>query len=97
MKTTPLTIRGCRDGVHQALKAKARANRRSLSKEVLTVLEREAEEPPALKGAEIAKRMRKARKLMTQTEHREFAEDIERGVWLRLNPRSSGAAANCES
>jgi plasmid stability protein len=82
MNTTPLTIRGCPDGVHQALKAKARANRRSLSKEVLTVLEREAEEPPALKGAEIAKRMREARKLMTEKEHREFAEDIERGIGL---------------
>ena len=68
--------------MHQALKAKARAKRRSLSQEVLTVLQREAEEPPALKGAEIAKRMREARKLMTEKEHREFAEDIERGIGL---------------
>jgi plasmid stability protein len=82
MKTPPLTIPGCPDKVHQALKARARANRRSLSKEVLTVLEREAEEPPALKGAEVAKRMREARKLMTEKEHREFAEDIERGIRL---------------
>jgi plasmid stability protein len=82
MKATPLTIRGCPDGVHQALKARARANRRSLSKELLTVLEREAEERPPLKGAEVAKRMREARKLMTETEHREFAEDIERGIRL---------------
>jgi hypothetical protein len=48
----------------------------------LTVLEREAEEPPALKGAEVAKRMREARKLMTEKEHREFAEDIARGIRL---------------
>jgi len=85
VKTTPLTIRGCPDGVHQALKARARANRRSLSKEVLTVLEREAEEPPLLKGTEVAKRMREARKLMTEKEHREFADDIERGIRLMRN------------
>jgi plasmid stability protein len=82
MKTTPLTIRGCPDMVHHALKARAQVNHRSLSKEVLAVLEREAEEQPALKGAEVAKRMRAARKLMTEREHREFAEDIERGIKL---------------
>ena len=82
MKTTPLTIRGCPDSVHQALKARAQANHRSLSKEVLAVLERETEEPPALKGAEVARRMREAHKLMTAEEHQEFAEDIERGIRL---------------
>jgi plasmid stability protein len=82
MKSTPLTIRGCPEMVHQALKARAQVNHRSLSKEVLAVLEREAEEQPALKGAEVAQRMREARKLMTEREHREFAEDIERGIKL---------------
>jgi hypothetical protein len=68
--------------VRQALKAKATANRRSLTAEVLNVLEREAEEAPALKGAEVARRMRAAWKLMTPKEHREFGEDIERGLEL---------------
>jgi hypothetical protein len=35
-----------------------------------------------LQGAEVAKRMREARKLMTEKEQREFAEDIERGIRL---------------
>lgn len=66
----------------QALKAKAKANRRSLTAEVLSVLEREAEELPPLRGAELARHLREARKLMTEKEHREFAEDIERGIEL---------------
>ena len=49
------------------------------------MLEREAEEPPLLKGTEVAKRMREARKLMTEKEHREFADDIERGIRLMRN------------
>lgn len=82
MKTTPLTIRGCPDRVHQALKARAQANHRSLSKEVLAVLEREAEAPQPLKGAALAHQLREARKVMSEREHREFAEDIERGMEL---------------
>ena len=55
------------------------------------MLEREAEEPPALKGAEVAQRMRAARMLMSEKEHREFAEDIERGIRLmRSKNRATG-------
>lgn len=82
MKTVQLSIRGCPPQVREALKARAKANHRSLTAEVLNLLEREAEEVPALKGAEVARRMREAWKLMTPKEHREFAEDIERGMEL---------------
>ena len=89
MKTVQLSIRGCPPQVRQALKAKAKANRRSLTAEVLNVLEREAEERPALKGAEVAQRMREAWKMMTPKEHREFAEDIERGIELMRSREGS--------
>jgi len=42
MKTVPLTIRRCPTEVHQALKSKAKSNRRSLNNEALTWLEKQA-------------------------------------------------------
>jgi plasmid stability protein len=77
-----LSIRGCPDVVHQALRQKARQNRRSLNKEALTWLEKEAQSQKPVTGRELAERMRKARKLMTEAEHKAFAEDIEKAVQL---------------
>ena len=81
MKTTPLTIRRCPDRVHQALKARARANHRSLNGEVLDVLEREAEQKH-ITGAQFAANLRKFWKMFTPREHREAAEATERGIEL---------------
>ena len=82
VKTSGISIRGCPPQVKQNLKTKARANHRSLNAEVLRVLEREAEKPLAIKGHELANRLRAARKLMSEPEHREFARDIENGIEL---------------
>lgn len=78
-----MTMRGCPEPVHEALKKSAKANRRSLNKETITWLEREAErdaEEQPVSGREFARRLREARKLMTPKEHREFAEAIEEGI-----------------
>lgn len=76
-------MRGCPEPVHEALKKSAKANRRSLTKETVTWLEREAardaEERP-ISGREFARRLREFKKLMTPKEHREFAEAIEEGI-----------------
>lgn len=80
MKTVPLTIRRCPEDVHRTLKKSARVHRRSLNAEVLTRLEQEAEAP--MSGRELARRLRKARELLTEQEHRAFAADIERGLKL---------------
>ena len=50
------------------------------------MLERETEEKPVT-GAELAKRLREAWKVMTPQEHREFGEDIERGMKLMRRER----------
>jgi hypothetical protein len=66
--------------LHQTLKKKAKANRRSLNAEVLMLLENVPEQ--AITGAQLAENMRKARALMTDKEHKAFAADIERGIAL---------------
>ena len=86
MKTVPLTVRRCPAQVHKALKVRARANHRSLNGEILARLEKEAIEAP-ITGLEAAQRMRKARKLLTETEHKAFGEDIERGLKLMRRER----------
>lgn len=78
MKTLPLTIRGCPEEVHKILKKRAAANRRSLNAEALIWLENEANRQKGVTGRELAERLRNARKLMTEKEHREFAADIEK-------------------
>lgn len=87
MKVVPLTIRRCPAEVHQALKKNAQDNHRSLNAEVLTVLEREAQTQEPLTGVEWARRLRKARKLLSEPEHRELAQDIERGANLVRHER----------
>lgn len=82
MKTVPLTIRRCPPELHQSLKRSAEKNRRSLNSEALVWLEREAEQEEPLGCADLAKNLRRARKLMSEREHREFAKDIEAGVKL---------------
>jgi len=77
-----LSIRGCPDQVHQALKRRAQSNRRSLNNELLVSLERDAQAEKPVTGKELAERLRKARKILTEKEHKQFGEDIERGVKL---------------
>jgi len=78
MKTFPLTIRGCPDEVRQVLKQRATANRRSLNAEALVWLEKEARAQAPVTGREWAQRLRHARTLMSEGEHRELAKDIEK-------------------
>jgi plasmid stability protein len=82
MKSVPLTIRRCPAEVHQALKSRAKSNRRSLNNEALTWLEKQASNKTAEKllivtGRQAAKILRRARKLMTPAEHRKLGDDIE--------------------
>ncbi len=79
MKTVPLTIRRCPPGVHEALKKSAQTNRRSLNGEALTWLEREAEGAKILTCGELARNLRRAQKLLSARERREFARTIEQG------------------
>jgi hypothetical protein len=72
-----LSIRGCPDDVHRTLKQSAQQNRRSLGKEALTWLEKEAQARKPVTGRQWAERLRKARKLLTEKEHSELAEDIQ--------------------
>jgi ribosome-binding protein aMBF1 (putative translation factor) len=82
VKTLQLSIRGCPPKVHEALKQQARQNRRSLNKEALTWLEKEAREQKPVTGKEWAKRLREAQSLLTESEHKELAKDIQKGISL---------------
>jgi hypothetical protein len=77
MKTVQISIRDCPEHVHQAIRRSAQQNRRSLNKEALTWLEREARTEKAVTGAQWADRLRQARKLLTEKEHAQLAEDIQ--------------------
>jgi plasmid stability protein len=77
VKTVPLTIRGCPEEVHRILKQRAAVNRRSLNAEALIWLEKEASYQKPVTGQLLAQRLRKAKKLLTEKEHHEFAADIE--------------------
>jgi len=77
MKTVPLTIRRCHPGVHQALKKSAQAHHRSLNGEALDWLEREAEGTKTLTCGELAGNLRRAQRLLTAKERKEFARCIE--------------------
>ena len=74
-----LSIRGCPEHVHRTLKKSAKQNRRSLGNEALTWLEREAQARAPVTGKQWAEQLRKARKLLSQKEHRELADDIQTG------------------
>src|SRR5262249_43006716 len=77
VKTVPLTIRRCPGEVHHGLKKNAQVNRRSLNGEALAWLEREADEAKTLTCGELAKNLRRAQKLLTPKERKEFARAIE--------------------
>jgi hypothetical protein len=86
VKTIALTLRGCPPKVHQALKARAKANRRSLNSQALTELEDKEEK--GISGAEMAKRLRAFKAQFTGKEFAELAEltqeAIEHGRHARL-------------
>ena len=77
MKTVPLTIRRCPPGVHRALKKSAEANHRSLNGEALDWLEREADGAKTLTCGELARNLRRAQRLLSPKERKEFADGIE--------------------
>ena|SRR5437773_8421997 len=77
VKTMQLSIRDCPDHVRRTLKQSAQQNRRSLAKEALTWLEKEAQARKPVTGRQWAERLRKARKLLTEKEHSELAKDIQ--------------------
>ena len=73
-------MRGCPEPVHEALKQSAKANRRSLNRETLTWLEKQAareqtERPMPCR--EIARILREAHKDLTSEDRRQIAEGIE--------------------
>jgi hypothetical protein len=88
VKTIALTLRGCPPEVHQALKARAKANRRSLNSQALTELEHKEEPVKGISGAEMAKRLRAFKAQFTEKEFAELAEltqeAIEHGRHARL-------------
>ena len=77
MKTVPLTIRRCPPGVHRALKMSAETNHRRLNCEALDWLEREAESAKTLTCGELARNLRRAQRLLSPKERKEFAQGIE--------------------
>ena len=80
MKTVPLTIRRCPKEVHQALKSKAKANRRSLNNEALTWLDEQAkanQKNAIVTAREAAQILREAQNILTPQERAELADDIE--------------------
>ena len=80
MKTLQLSIRGCPETVHQALKKSVRSNRRSLNNEAITWPDQAKVKHKVVTGKEAAQILREARKLLAPQEHREFANDIEAHV-----------------
>jgi hypothetical protein len=76
MKTVTMTMRGCPEAVHEALKRSAKVNRRSLNQETISWLERQAAEVP-MNGRELAQRLREFNKGLTVKERLELAESIE--------------------
>jgi plasmid stability protein len=77
-KKTPLTVRRCPTEVHEALKASAAANHRSLNGEALTWLEKQAAavQKPVM-GKEAAAILRKWHKSLSKKDHLEIADRIE--------------------
>jgi len=76
MKTVTMTMRGCPEAVHQALKRSAKVNRGSLNQETISWLERQAAEVP-MSGRELAQRLREFNKGLRVKERLELAESIE--------------------
>ena len=80
MKAVQLSIRGCPEGVHQALKKSASSNRRSLNREAITWLDQARTKRKVVAGKEAAQILRGAWKLLTPQEHRDLANDIQRYI-----------------
>ena len=76
MKTVTMTMRGCPEAVHEALKRSAKVNRLSLNQETISWLERQAAEVP-MSGRELAQQLREFNKGLTVKERLELAESIE--------------------
>ena len=76
VKTVPLTIRRCPEQVHQALKARAKANRRSLNNETLLLLEQQAEKPQT--GKDLVELLRRFKASLSPKEHKEIAAQIDK-------------------
>jgi Arc-like DNA binding domain len=75
-----MTMRGCPESVHEALKKSAKVNRRSLNKETLTWLEKQLareQAEPAVTGREAARILREANKLLSAEDRRQIADGIE--------------------
>jgi predicted HicB family RNase H-like nuclease len=80
VKTVTMTMRGCPKPVHEALKKSAKANRRSLNKETLAWLEKQAAREEAerpVTGREMARILRELDKGLTAEDRRQIAEGIE--------------------
>ena len=69
-------MRRCPPGVHAALKASAKVNRRSLNGEALFWLERQAAEKPVT-GKEAAAILRSFKKMLSREDHRQIMRGIE--------------------
>ena len=80
MKTLQLSIRGCPEVVHQALKKSARSNRRSLNNEAVTWLDQAKSSRQIVTGKQASQILRGAWKLLAPQEHRDLANDIEAHV-----------------
>jgi plasmid stability protein len=80
MKTVTITMRGCPEPVHAALKQSARTHRRSLNQEALTWLEKQLareQAEPVVTCEEAARILRQANKGITAEDRRQIAEGIE--------------------
>jgi plasmid stability protein len=76
MKTVPLTIRRCPEEVHQALKSRAKANKRSLNNEALLLLEQHTGRKP-MTGKDLAEKLRELKRVLSAKELKEIAEHTE--------------------
>ncbi len=77
MKRIPLTVRGCPDEVHKALKKSAKANHRSLNGETLHWLEKQCRSERVVTGREAAAILRQFEAATTDKERAQMADAIE--------------------
>ncbi len=77
MKTTTLTVRGCRPELRKDLKNSAQSNHRSLNGETLAWLEKQKAEKKAVTCAEAAEILRCADKILNPKDREQIAFGIE--------------------
>jgi hypothetical protein len=80
VKTIPLTVRRVPQAVHEALKKSAKANKRSLNNEVLTLLERQSEQPVLIPAREAARILANWKSQFKQEDMNEIARLTEEYV-----------------